>query len=100
MSAIDWAVLIGTIAFIAAYGTWKSRGIRDVDGYIRGGRTLGWATVGLSVMATQASAITFLSTPGQGFEAGMGFVQFYLGLPLAMIVISAVFLPIYYKLKV
>lgn len=100
MSGIDWAVLVGTIAFIAVYGTWKSRGIRDVDGYIRGGRTLGWATVGLSVMATQASAITFLSTPGQGFEAGMGFVQFYLGLPLAMIVISAVFLPIYYKLKV
>jgi SSS family transporter len=100
VSGIDWAVLIGTIAFIVGYGTWKSRNITDVDGYIRGGRTLGWATVGLSVMATQASAITFLSTPGQGFEAGMGFVQFYLGLPIAMVVISAVFLPIYYKLKV
>jgi SSS family transporter len=100
MSAIDWAVLSATIGVIVAYGAWKSRNIDDVGGYVLGGRSLGWATVGLSVMATQASAITFLSTPGQGFEDGMRFVQFYFGLPIAMIVISAVFLPIYYRLNV
>ncbi len=100
MSSIDWVVLVTTIGLIVSYGAWKSRNVSDVDGYIRGGRTLGWATVGLSVMATQASAITFLSTPGQGFEEGMGFVQFYFGLPIAMVVIAVVFLPIYYRLKV
>ncbi len=100
MSALDWAVLAGTLAFIGIWGVWKSRGIRDMEGYIRAGNTLKWPTIGLSIMATQASAITFLSTPGQAFEDGMRFVQFYFGLPLAMIVISAVFVPIYYRLKV
>ncbi len=100
MSALDWAVLIGTISFIGIYGAWKTRHVRDMEGYFRGDSTLRWPTIGLSIMATQASAITFLSTPGQGYEDGMRFVQFYFGLPLAMIVISAVFVPIYYRLKV
>ncbi len=100
MTALDWFVLIGTLAFIAIYGAWKSRDVRTVDDYMRGGNTLKWPTIGLSIMATQASAITFLSTPGQAYEDGMRFVQFYFGLPLAMIVIAAVFVPIYHRLKV
>jgi len=100
VSGLDWVVLVGTITFIAAYGAWKSRDVADMEGYLRGGNTLRWPTIGLSIMATQASAITFLSTPGQAYEDGMRFVQFYFGLPLAMIVISAVFVPIYYRLKV
>lgn len=100
MSRLDWAILVATIGAIVAYGAWKTRGAKDIDGYLRGNNELGWATIGLSVMATQASAITFLSTPGQAFDDGMRFVQFYFGLPLAMIVISAVFIPIYYRLKV
>ncbi len=99
MSALDWVVLVSTIGFIVFYGAWKSRGVKDVQGYLRD-NTLKWPTIGLSIMATQASAITFLSTPGQAYEDGMRFVQFYFGLPLAMIVISAVFVPIYYRLKV
>src|SRR5690606_42008595 len=79
---------------------WKSRDVRDVSDYFKGGSTLRWPTIGLSVMATQASAITFLSVPGQGYEDGMRFVQFYFGLPIAMVVVSAVFVPIYYRLKV
>lgn len=100
MSGLDWVVLVGTIAFIVAYGAWKTRDVADMEGYFHGGNTLRWPTIGLSIMATQASAITFLSTPGQAYEDGMRFVQFYFGLPLAMIVISAVFVPIYYRLKV
>jgi solute:Na+ symporter, SSS family len=97
---LDWTVLVGTIAFIVIYGTVRTRNVRDVDSYFRGDPTLRWPTIGLSIMATQASAITFLSTPGQGYEDGMRFVQFYFGLPLAMIVICAVFIPIYHRLKV
>lgn len=100
MSALDWIVLVGTLGFIGLYGAYASRGVKTVDEYVRGGQTLRWPTIGLSIMATQASAITFLSTPGQAYQSGMGFVQFYFGLPLAMIVISAVFVPIYYKLDV
>lgn len=100
MSALDWLVLSGTILTIALYGAWKSRGVRDLDTYLRGNSQLRWPTIGLSIMATQASAITFLSTPGQAYEDGMRFVQFYFGLPLAMIVISAVFVPIYHRLNV
>lgn len=100
MTGLDWFVLIGTIAFIVVYGAWKTRDVKDMAGYFRGDNTLKWPTIGLSIMATQASAITFLSTPGQAYEDGMRFVQFYFGLPLAMIVISAVFVPIYYRLKV
>jgi Na+/proline symporter len=100
VTGLDWVVLVGTIAFIVVYGAWKTRDVKDIEGYFRGGNTLKWPTIGLSIMATQASAITFLSTPGQAYEDGMRFVQFYFGLPLAMIVISAVFVPIYYRLKV
>ena len=100
MNWLDWVVLAGTIGFIVVYGAWKTRGASDMDEYFRGDYTLRWPTIGLSIMATQASAITFLSTPGQAFEDGMRFVQFYFGLPIAMVVISAVFVPIYYRLKV
>lgn len=100
LAALDWAVLIGTITAIVSYGAWRSRNIRDATSFVRGDGTLRWPTIGLSIMATQASAITFISTPGQGFDDGMRFVQFYLGLPLAMIVISAVFVPVFYRLEV
>jgi len=100
MEALDWFILSGTLLFIVGYGVWKTRGSKDVNDYVRGGNQSKWWTIGLSVMATQASAITFLSTPGQAFHDGMGFVQFYFGLPLAMIIICLVFVPIYHKLKV
>jgi Na+/proline symporter len=100
LNAPDWIVLIGTLSFIAIYGAWKTRGVKDMRGYFLGDNSLRWPTIGLSIMATQASAITFLSTPGQAYDDGMRFVQFYFGLPLAMIVISQVFVPIYHKLKV
>jgi len=100
MATIDWIILLGTLIFIVAYGSWKTRGSKNVDDFIKGGNEAKWWTIGLSVMATQASAITFLSTPGQAFHSGMGFVQFYFGLPLAMIIICLVFIPIYHKLKV
>lgn len=100
MQQIDWIVLIGTLLFIVLYGTWKSRQQRDVGDYLKGGSTAHWWTIGLSVMATQASAITFLSTPGQAYHDGMGFVQFYFGLPIAMVIICLVFIPIYHRLKV
>lgn len=100
MHPIDWTILLGTLGFIVAYGVWKTRSTTTSEGYLRGGSDARWWGVGLSVMATQASAITFLSTPGQGFLDGMGFVQFYFGLPLAMLVINLVFIPLYYKWKV
>ncbi|MFT0715150.1 sodium:solute symporter [Flagellimonas lutimaris] len=100
MALLDWIILGSTLLFIVVYGVWKTRGSNNVDDYVRGGDNVKWWTIGLSVMATQASAITFLSTPGQAFHDGMGFVQFYFGLPLAMIVICLVFIPIYKKLKV
>ncbi|MEM8999587.1 MAG: sodium:solute symporter [Bacteroidota bacterium] len=100
MALLDWVVLVGTLFFIVAYGAWKTKDNRSVEDYVKGGNNAKWWTIGLSVMATQASAITFLSTPGQAFHDGMGFVQFYFGLPLAMIVICMVFVPIYHRLKV
>ena len=100
MAIIDWIILFGTLLFIVVYGVWKTRGSKNVDDFIKGGSDAKWWTIGLSVMATQASAITFLSTPGQAFHSGMGFVQFYFGLPIAMIIICLVFIPIYHKLKV
>ena len=100
MNTIDWVILFGTLAFIVAYGVWKTRGTKDMESYLKGGNDTKWWTIGLSIMATQASAITFLSTPGQAYIDGMRFIQFYFGLPLAMILISVFFLPIYYKLKV
>ncbi len=100
MQQLDWIVLSCTLLFIVLYGVWKTRGSKNVDDFIRGGNQSKWWTIGLSVMATQASAITFLSTPGQAFHDGMGFVQFYFGLPIAMVIISLVFIPIYHRLKV
>ncbi|NCT18002.1 MAG: sodium:solute symporter [Flavobacteriaceae bacterium CG_4_8_14_3_um_filter_34_10] len=100
MEFIDWFVLITTLVFIVSYGVWKTRGSKNVEDFLKGGNTSGWWTIGLSVMATQASAITFLSTPGQAFHDGMGFVQFYFGLPIAMVVICLVFIPLYHRLKV
>ncbi|MAN59308.1 MAG: sodium:solute symporter [Flavobacteriaceae bacterium] len=100
MEQIDWIILLGTLTFIVGYGTWKTRKNKDVTDYLKGGNDANWWTIGLSVMATQASAITFLSTPGQAFHDGMGFVQFYFGLPIAMVIICWVFIPIYHRLKV
>jgi SSS family transporter len=100
MGFIDWAVLLSTLLFIVGYGIWKTRGAQNITDYVLGGKQANWATIGLSVMATQASAITFLSTPGQAYHDGMGFVQFYFGLPLAMVVIILVFIPLYDRLKV
>ena len=100
LSTLDWLVLGGTLIFIVVYGIYKSRGTKTAEGYLRGGDKAKWWTIGLSVMATQASAITFLSTPGQGYTDGMGFVQIYFGLPLALIIVCVFFIPIYYKLKV
>ncbi|MAM28531.1 MAG: sodium:solute symporter [Flavobacteriaceae bacterium] len=100
MHNYDWYVLIGTLLFIVLYGTYKARGSKNVTDYLKGGNDAKWWTIGLSVMATQASAITFLSTPGQAFHSGMGFVQFYFGLPIAMVIICIVFIPIYHRLKV
>ncbi|MBT6082077.1 MAG: sodium:solute symporter [Polaribacter sp.] len=97
---VDWIILSVTLIFIVAYGTHVTRKNTNVKEYIKGGNDSKWWTIGLSVMATQASAITFLSTPGQAFHSGMGFVQFYFGLPIAMIIICLVFIPIYHKLKV
>jgi SSS family solute:Na+ symporter len=100
MQLFDWIVLVVTLLFIVIYGAWKTKGIKNVEDYILGGNETPWYTVGLSVMATQASAITFLSTPGQAYHDGMGFVQFYFGLPIAMVVICLTFIPIYHKYKV
>ncbi|MEM6734061.1 MAG: sodium:solute symporter, partial [Myxococcota bacterium] len=100
MTVLDWSVLTLTLVAIVGYGVWKSRNIKDTESYLRGDKSLRWYTVGLSVMATQASAITFLSTPGQAYDDGMRFVQVYFGLPIAMIVISEFMLPIYYRLNV
>jgi Na+/proline symporter len=100
MQVIDWIVLIGTLLFIVLYGTYKTRNNKNVTDYLKGGNSSNWWTIGISVMATQASAITFLSTPGQAYHDGMGFVQFYFGLPIAMVIICIVFIPLYDKLKV
>lgn len=100
MSSIDWAVLLLTLFGIVGYGVYKSRGTRSMDAYLLGGQSMPWYTVCLSVMATQASAITFLSAPGLAYSSGMSFVQFYFGLPLAMIVLCITFVPIFHRLKV
>ncbi|MFL2666524.1 MAG: sodium:solute symporter family transporter [Flavobacteriaceae bacterium] len=100
MQEIDWLILISTLVFIVSYGVIKTRNNKNLKDYLKGGNSSNWWTIGLSVMATQASAITFLSTPGQAFHDGMTFVQFYFGIPLAMIIICMVFIPIYHKLKV
>ena len=100
MELLDWIVLTSTLAFIVLYGIWRNNSHKDIQEYLKGGNEARWWTVGLSVMATQASAITFLSTPGQAYHDGMGFVQFYFGLPFAMLIICLFFIPIYHRLKV
>ncbi len=100
MRPLDLIVLLGTLGFIVIYGAIKTRGQKDLDGYLRSSGEKKWWAICLSIIATQASAITFMSTPGQAYESGMGFLQIYFGLPLAMIVISAVFIPAYYRLNV
>ena len=100
MQLFDWIILIVTLLFIVIYGAWKTKGSKNVEDFILGNNETPWHVVGLSVMATQASAITFLSTPGQAYHDGMGFVQFYFGLPIAMVVICVTFIPLYHKYKV
>jgi SSS family solute:Na+ symporter len=100
MSIIDWIVLFSTLLLIVLYGIYKSRNINNIEGFLLSNRELPWYNVGLSVMATQASAITFLSAPGLAYTSGMSFVQFYFGLPLAMIVLCITFVPIFHKLQV
>src|SRR4051794_13753742 len=100
MSLIDWIVLAVTLLVIVIYGVWKSGRNQNIDQYLVGSRSMPWYTVGLSVMATQASAITFLSAPGQAYTDGMRFVQYYFGLPLAMVVLCITFVPIFHRLKV
>ena len=100
LHVVDWIILSVTLISIVSYGTYVTRKNENVTDYLKGGSDSKWWTIGLSVMATQASAITFLSTPGQAFHSGMGFVQFYFGLPIAMVIICVVFIPIYHKLKV
>jgi len=100
MSLLDWIVLLGTVVGIAGYGAWRTRHTDHLDTYLKGNRTTGWFTIGLSVAATQASTITYLSLPGQAYENGIAFIQNYFGLPLALILVCAVFLPIYRKLGV
>jgi SSS family transporter len=100
VSTLDWAVLFGALGAFVLYGLWRGRGNRDLEGYMVAGRSLPWYAVALSVMATQASAITFLATPGQGYADGMRFVQFYAGLPLAMVVLCVTAIPLYQRLRV
>src|SRR5690606_27129909 len=100
MSSVDWIVLFGTLLAIVAYGAWKTRGSKTIEGYLKGDNRMKWWMIGISIMATQASAITFLSTPGQAIEDGMRFIQIYFGVPVAMIILSVTLVPIYYRLKV
>jgi SSS family transporter len=100
MTPLDWWVLDGVLAAFVLYGLWRSRGERDLTDYLLAGRSMPWGMVALSVMATQASAITFVATPGQGFADGLRFVQFYFGLPLAMIVLCVTAIPIFRRLGV
>lgn len=100
MNLLDWITLFGALLTIVAYGIWRTRGSRNIEGFLLGNKNMHWWTIGLSVMATQASAITFLSTPGQAYEDGMRFIQFYFGLPIAMVILSITAIPLYYRLKV
>ncbi|MBR9922907.1 MAG: sodium:solute symporter [Bacteroidetes bacterium] len=100
MHFIDWIIMLATLLGIVAFGIWKTRNVDNVRSYLLGDKDLPWWTIGLSIMATQASAITFLSTPGQAYEDGMRFAQFYFGMPVAMVILCIFFLPIYYRLNV
>ncbi len=100
MRTLDWIVMGGFLAFVVVYGVWRGRRNRNLDGFLLADRDMRWWTIGLAIMATQASAITFLSTPGQAYADGMRFIQFYFGLPIAMVVLSITAVPIYHRLKV
>jgi solute:Na+ symporter, SSS family len=100
MNSLDWIVLVTSLVGIVLYGIWKGKDTNNIEGYLLAGKTMPWYSVGLSIMATQASAITFLSAPGQAYADGMRFVQFYFGLPIAMVVLSVTAVPIYHRLKV
>ena len=100
MHWLDWLVLLGTLLGIVAYGMYATRKQMDAQSYLLGNRQMPWWTIGISVMATQASAVTFISVPGKAYQDGLGFIQFYLGMPLAILVVSAVFIPLYYKMRV
>lgn len=100
MNGADWLVLIGSLLSIVGIGIYRTRRKQSVDQYLKSGNEMGWLSIGFGVMATQASAITFLSTPGLGYESGLRFVQFYFGMPIAIVLISRFFLPIYYRLRV
>ncbi len=100
MTLIDWIILFASLVFIVVYGVRKGKVNRNLDDYILADRSLRWYTIALSIMATQASAITFISTPGQAYADGMGFVQFYFGLPIGMVILSVTAVPIYHRLKV
>src|SRR3954466_2492967 len=100
MNLLDWFVLVGTMVGIALYGAWRTRHTDNLNTYLKGNYNTGWLTIGLSVMATQASTITYLSPPRPAFENGIAFIQNYFGLPLALIIVGAVFLPIYRRLGV
>ena len=100
MNRLDYFVLIATILAIPLYGLWRTRGHESLRHYMKGDASIRWGTIGLSVLATQAGPITFLSMPGQAYENGIGFIQNYFGQPLALIVVCAVFVPIYQRLKV
>src|ERR1700730_9160359 len=100
MSRLDWIVLILTLSAVVIYGVYKSRTTHNLDGYLLSNRSMGWGLILLSIMGTQASAITFLSAPGQAYTDGMRFVQYYFGLPLACVVVCIAFVPIFSRLKV
>ena len=100
MSTVDWVIMCCFLLFVVVYGVWKTKNTKNIDGYIRANRSTPWYVVTLSIMATQASAITFISTPGQAYTDGMRFVQFYLGLPVAMIILSITAVPIFHKLNI
>ena len=100
MRAADWAVLTAWLIFLISYGLWRGRGSKTVNQYLLAGKTMPWYAMGLSIMATQASAITFISTTGQSYVDGMRFVQFYFGLPVAMVILSATAVPIFHRAKV
>src|SRR5713101_2710104 len=100
MRPIDWIVLIASLVSIVGYGLYRSRGSNTVDRYLLAGKTMPWYAMGLSIMATQASAITFISTTGQAYVDGMRFVQFYFGLPIAMVLISATAVPLFHRANV
>src|SRR5665811_183528 len=100
MTTLDWIVLFGWLTFLVSYGLWRSRGSNTVNEFLLAGKTMPWYAMGLSIMATQAGAITFISTPGQAYVDGMRFVQFYFGLPIAMVILSATAVPIFHRAKV